>query len=64
MSFFDGISYNTEYRGLLNLNSSLSSTLIKTEKITDYYHVEQTPFARWVLNFIFNYEIINACIFS
>ncbi|KAM7249422.1 hypothetical protein ACFE04_019556 [Oxalis oulophora] len=45
MSFVDGISYNTECRGLLSLNSSLSSILIKTEKITDYYHVEQTPFA-------------------
>lgn len=46
MSLTDGISYNTECRGLLSLHPSLASTLIKTEKITDYYHVEQTPFAR------------------
>lgn len=46
MSFADGIAFNAECRGLLNLNSSLLSTLIKSEKITDYYHVEQTPFAR------------------
>ncbi|XP_034242469.1 serine/threonine-protein kinase 17A-like [Thrips palmi] len=45
-SFGAGISLNTNHDGLLSVSEEFLSSLIKNEPISNYYHVEQTPFAR------------------
>lgn len=45
-SFGAGISMNTNHDGLLSVSEEFLSSLIKNEPISNYYHVEQTPFAR------------------
>lgn len=37
---------NTNHDGLLSVSEEFLSSLIKNEPISNYYHVEQTPFAR------------------
>lgn len=45
-SFGAGISLNTNHDGLLSVSEDCLTTLIKNEPMSNYYHVEQTPFAR------------------
>lgn len=52
MSVLDGISkadFKTASDGLLELSEEQLRNIMRSEPITDTYHVEQTPFARSVL---------------
>lgn len=49
MSVISGLSkadFKTASDGLLELSEERLRSLMRTEPITDVYHVEQTPFAR------------------
>lgn len=53
MSVLSGLSkadFKTAGDGLLELPEERLHSIMRTEPITDVYHVEQTPFARSVLN--------------
>lgn len=46
MSFGAGIALNGSHNGLLSISDDFLTSLVKNEPISNYYHVEQTPFAR------------------
>ncbi|CAK1545110.1 unnamed protein product [Leptosia nina] len=51
MSVLSGLSkadFKTASDGLLELNEEKLRSIMRSEPITDIYHVEQTPFARSV----------------
>ncbi|CAH1645854.1 unnamed protein product [Spodoptera littoralis] len=51
MSVLSGLSkadFKTASDGLLELPEERLRSLMRTEPITSVYHVEQTPFARWL----------------
>lgn len=58
MSVLSGISkadFKTASDGLLELSEEKLRNIMRSEPITDTYHVEQTPFARSVAQVI-NYQ--------
>ncbi|CAH2237380.1 jg10508 [Pararge aegeria aegeria] len=59
MSVLSGLSkadFKTASDGLLELSEERLRSIMRTEPITDVYHVEQTPFARLQPILFINYQ--------